>query len=173
MIELGVIRDLVAIFGVIAGLTYYVMTVRNTQRNQQMQLDTRQAQLFMQIYSLFNDQKWMQNYLDVIYRWDFTDFEDWLGKYGPEADSESASKYGSLMAYFEGVGVLVDQGLIDTEAVSRLLSTNLIYLWEKMGPLIKERRKLMNNPFTWEYVEWLYNRVKKERPSRQPRYLSI
>jgi len=45
-----VIRDLVAIFGVIAGFTYYVMTVRNSQRMQQMTLETRQAQLFMQVY---------------------------------------------------------------------------------------------------------------------------
>ena len=52
MIELDVIRDLVAIFGVIAGFSYYVMTVRINQKNQelmlkaqQQQLETRQAQL--------------------------------------------------------------------------------------------------------------------------------
>ena len=44
MIELSVIRDLVAIFGVIAGFSYYVVTVRNQNR-------ARQAQLFMQIFS--------------------------------------------------------------------------------------------------------------------------
>ena len=44
MIELSVIRDLVAIFGVIAGLTYYMTTVRNQNR-------TRRAQLYMQIFN--------------------------------------------------------------------------------------------------------------------------
>jgi hypothetical protein len=39
MIELSVVRDLVAIFGVIAGFSYYVLTVRNAQRNQQHQLE--------------------------------------------------------------------------------------------------------------------------------------
>jgi hypothetical protein len=33
MIELGVIRDLVTIFGVLAGFSCYVLTVRNNQRN--------------------------------------------------------------------------------------------------------------------------------------------
>jgi len=47
MIELSTIRDLVAIFGVIAGFSYYVLTVRATRKNQQQQLETRQAQLFM------------------------------------------------------------------------------------------------------------------------------
>jgi len=45
MIEISVIRDFVAIFGVIAGFSYYVLTVRATRRNQDLQLDTRQAQL--------------------------------------------------------------------------------------------------------------------------------
>jgi len=34
MIELSIIRDLVAIFGVIAGFTYYVMTVRQTEQEE-------------------------------------------------------------------------------------------------------------------------------------------
>jgi hypothetical protein len=46
MIELSVVRDLVAIFGVIAGFIYYVLTVRDNQKNQQMQLETRQAPAF-------------------------------------------------------------------------------------------------------------------------------
>lgn len=43
MIELSTIQDLVAIFGVIAGFNYYVLTVQNQRK-------ARQAQLFIQIY---------------------------------------------------------------------------------------------------------------------------
>ena len=49
MVELSVVRDLGAIFGVIAGFTCYVLTVKNKQENQRQQLETRQAQLYMQI----------------------------------------------------------------------------------------------------------------------------
>ncbi len=52
MFELSVVRDLVAIFGVIAGFGYYVLTVRNKQENQRQQLETRQAQLYMQVYNV-------------------------------------------------------------------------------------------------------------------------
>jgi len=55
---LSMVRDIVTILGVVGGFTYYVMTVRATQRNQalslkaqEQQLETRQAQFFMQIYS--------------------------------------------------------------------------------------------------------------------------
>jgi hypothetical protein len=33
MVELSVIRDLLAIFGVIAGFSYYVLTVRNANHS--------------------------------------------------------------------------------------------------------------------------------------------
>lgn len=32
------------------GVIYYIMTLQNTRRNQQLTLETRQAQLLMQIY---------------------------------------------------------------------------------------------------------------------------
>ena len=47
-------RDLIAIFGVVVGFTYYVMTVRNSQRMQKTQLNTRQARLFMQLLIIYD-----------------------------------------------------------------------------------------------------------------------
>jgi hypothetical protein len=32
--------------GILVGVFYYIMTLRNTRKNQQLQLETRQAQLF-------------------------------------------------------------------------------------------------------------------------------
>ncbi len=61
MFELSVVRDLVAIFGVIAGFGYYVLTVRNNQENQRQQLETRQAQLYMQVYNVsHNDPSYLE-----------------------------------------------------------------------------------------------------------------
>lgn len=37
----------------IVGIAYYLFIMRNSQRNLQMQLETRRAQLFTQIYSDF------------------------------------------------------------------------------------------------------------------------
>ena len=34
--EISVIREIVAIFGVIAGFSYYVLTVRATRKNQEL-----------------------------------------------------------------------------------------------------------------------------------------
>jgi len=69
MIELSIIRDLVAIFGVIAGFSYYVLTVRTNQKNQeislksqQLNVETRQAQMFMQIFQRFQEPDFIEQY---------------------------------------------------------------------------------------------------------------
>ena len=65
MIELSVIRDLVAIFGVLAGFSYYILTVRNAQRNQRMQLETRQTQLYMQLFKELYTPEFWKLYLEL------------------------------------------------------------------------------------------------------------
>ena len=68
--------DVQTISIVFAGLSigvaaiYYTLTLRNTQRAQQIQIDTRQAQLFMNIY---NQSFTNPYYLESIGRiWDNT-----------------------------------------------------------------------------------------------------
>jgi hypothetical protein len=143
---------------------YYTLTLRNTNR-------TRQAQLFMQIYSRFDDPDWMVNWGQVVRQWDWEDYEDWYSKYSPEMDIEAAAQYGSVAAYFEGIGVLVYKRLIDVDIVADLMSRNITIFWEKMGPIIKERRKRYESEYVWEWNEWLYNEVKKRKPRRKPAYL--
>ena len=43
MIEISAVRDLVAIFGVLAGFAYYIVTVQNANK-------VRKTQLLMEIY---------------------------------------------------------------------------------------------------------------------------
>ena len=54
LVTFQVVRDFIAIFGVIAGFSYYVLVVRNSQRMQKQMLETRQLQL----------------YLDMIHTWE-------------------------------------------------------------------------------------------------------
>ncbi len=79
MIELSVIRDLVAIFGVIAGFTYYVLTVKANQKSQKHQQETRQVQFLIE----FNQQKIQTMVTDFneIMKAEWTDYEDWFSKY--------------------------------------------------------------------------------------------
>jgi hypothetical protein len=149
------VRDVVTIFGVIAGFSYYVLTVRNARKNQQQQLETRQAQLFQSIYNRYQDQEYVKLEQE-IYSYDFTDFTDFNEKYGPEA----WTKLVTVGRYFEGLGVHVSRGLIDATMVDDLMSETVIVIWEKAESLVYEYRERMNQPAFAEYFEYLYKQVK-------------
>ena len=70
MIEISVVRDVLACFGVIAGLSYYILTVRNQNR-------TRHAQLFNQVVTFMGTYDFWRHYRKVMYmQWeDYDDFE--------------------------------------------------------------------------------------------------
>jgi hypothetical protein len=155
MIELSVIRDLVAIFGVIAGFTYYVMTVRNSQRMQQMTLETRQAQLFMQVYDRWASRD-MTKMEYEFQQWEWDDYDDYVSKYH---DLENRSLRTTICKYYEGIGVLVKRGLIDPTFVDDLMSSAIMKYWEKYEPIAKEDRKRWM-PMAAEYQEYLYTMIK-------------
>ena len=152
MVDYQTVSIVLTGIGLIIALTYYALQIRNQNR-------TRQAQLFMQIYNRFNEVELTSKYDEILLKTEWKDYEN------------ERSIIGSLAAFFEGIGVLVEQDLVDIRLVSRLISTNVIYFWEKVEPVIKEFRERTENPFAWEYVEWLYNEIKASRPQRQPMYL--
>ena len=168
MIELSTIRDLVAIFGVIAGFSYYVLTVRANHRNQQQQLETRQAQLFMQIYTIYHSEEFIKS-IEGIMKWEYTDYDEYMSKYGVDANPEAHMMYRKLFGYLEGLGVLVRRGFIDASLVDDLMSGAILIYWEKLEPYIVERRKRLNWPQVGEQIEYLYNQVKPiaERQRRE------
>ena len=166
MIELSVVRDLVAIFGVIAGFTYYVINVQNSRRMQKMQLETRQAQLYIQIFNHMLGPDFLRTLGSLG---EYKNYEDFINHY---SDAETRLDVIKLAGFFEGLGLLGEQNLIDVNLMSRLMAGNLMSYWRKVGPIHDEWREQSGDPYLWEYVEWLYNRVSKIREDRKPAYLN-
>jgi len=158
MIELSTlqaVREIVTIGGVIAGLSYYIMTVRNQNK-------ARQAQLFMQLYNRFSDPEFLDHIFEPWFRkWD--DIDDFRQKY-------LVGEYGRnlvvLMNFFEGFGVLLKKGLIDGDLLYEQIPTNAYTLWEKYEPWAKWVREEANYPQYMRPWEYLANEMKKIAISR-------
>jgi len=136
---------------------YYIRTLQNAQRTQQQQLETRQAQLFMQIYSGFYNKETMIS-IGKFLRQDKYVKLDFL-KYDESQEDLYASFY-SVANYLEGVGVLVKRRLIDPTLVDDLMSGAIMRMWDMHGPNIVELRERYNYPQLYEYIEYLYNEIK-------------
>lgn len=53
MVEFSTILQFIQAFGIIIGVAYYVMNIENNRKNQELQLETRQAQLLMAVYERY------------------------------------------------------------------------------------------------------------------------
>ena len=136
--------------GVSIGLAaiYYIMTLRNQHRS-------RQAQLFMELYSQFNTSEFNKATDEIFFLWNWTDYDDFMKKYGPETNMEAWSFWASVFEYFHGVSVLVEQGLIDVHLVYELMSGPILRYWEKVEHIFRERRKYLSFPDAVDSVDHL------------------
>lgn len=97
----------------------------------------------------------------MIRNGNWKDYGGWVKKYGPQANIEAYSLWASVGNFFKGVGVLVNEKLIDTKLVEKLMSALFLRYWEKCEPIVKEFRKDYNFPKAWETAEYLANELKK------------
>jgi hypothetical protein len=137
--------------------TYYILTIRNTQRNMRTTLETRQAQFFMQIYTIFHQTEFFENFTDII-GWKWEDYDDFMEKYGPRTNPKAFDRLGSIGAFFEGIGVL--------SLVGQLMSRHIIMFWEKIAPISLEMRRRLKMPVD-VWLEYLYNEIKPMMENQQ------
>jgi hypothetical protein len=147
------------------GVFYHIMTLNNTRKNQQMQLETRQAQLFMQIYQDMSSPEHYISFNELL-TMEWEDWDDYYRKYGSANNPENYALRSSMWYRLNGVGLLVKAGLIDVNRVFDLMSWTILWQWKKWEDHIIIIRDLYNNPFFLEGFEFIANEMVKESESR-------
>ena len=134
----------------IIALVYYTLTIRNQNR-------TRQAQLTMSLYEAYRSPEFRKNWGEVMDQ-EYTDFDDFWGKYGGQVNREAWSNWQSVAAYFHGIGVLLKEGLIDINLLDQLLVNIVFVSWHQMGPILLGFR---------EYSSGIYSRFEGRGSSKR------
>jgi len=62
-------------------------------KSQEQNLVTRQAQLFMQLYSQYYDKDWLEALHKTAFDMSFKDYDDFVAKYGPKEDPEAYKSF--------------------------------------------------------------------------------
>ncbi|MCJ7573669.1 DUF4760 domain-containing protein [Candidatus Bathyarchaeota archaeon] len=183
LVELQALAYVAQIVGVAGTLTAAFIAVRSyissnkrseeakrkEQETRERELETRQAQLFMQIYLRWSEKDFVEayNHIHFIEPPVYKDLDDYIEKY-VKNDPEYDLKVTQISALLEGVGVLVNRGLIDVSYVDDLFSGMVIRHWEAIRPSILEWRVRVNEPQSLEWLEYLYNRVKAVAEGQHP-----
>jgi hypothetical protein len=154
MLDLSTISSIVTTASVVIGVIFALMELRHLTR-------TRKTEIIMNIYDRFTSKEIVEAMSKVLTAGKFESLEDYGKKYGLTEALVIANLY-------EGLGVLLEQNLIDIKMVASLFGPGLISLWEtKMQPVVYALREFMHQPFFLSHFEYLVKRLgdyRKETP---------
>jgi hypothetical protein len=133
---------------------------KKEQDTRDRELETRQSQLFTQFYIRMLSTDYMAQDTIVFEKIKFSDYDDFMSKYGPEVDSEAWTALNIVAMSLEGLGVLVHNGVISSTIVAQFVSNNVLSFWEKFGGFIVEYRRRTGQSMAMVWAEYLYDQVK-------------
>jgi hypothetical protein len=149
--------------GIIASILYYSNVLRNATKTQQMQLETRQAQLFMSLYAKATSREMTEIGDHVMFRIDTSNYEELIERIHPDSVSEERTMWFNVLYFYDGMGLLLKRNLIDISMVDEMFGNFIIMMWHKMGPIELETRQRINHPSLFSNFEYLYNEIMRVR----------
>jgi len=146
MVDITEISAMVAAAGVLLGVVYYLLDIRNQSR-------MRQTSLVMGIYSTFGSEGFQATWQKALNR-DSKNYDDYVREYG-------LAEVWQVGVLFEGLGLLVHRKLVSIDMVDDLASGPVKNTSEKVKPVVEGYRLHFNQPQFYEWVEYLYNELEK------------
>jgi hypothetical protein len=136
---------------IIVGVVFTVLEIRHFNK-------TRKTEIIMKIYERFGSKEIVEA-MNKVGASKFVSFEDYSKKYGLTDITEIA-------VLFDGIGVLLEQNLIDINMVDQLFGTTVYLIWNKIEPVIQSMRKGLNEPSFFAHFENLMNKLDAHRKKK-------
>jgi hypothetical protein len=150
----------------IVGIAYYLFIMRNTQRNQQIQLETRQTQMFKEFNDEFKEigPAWSEvmgsfGLTGSSSGWSWDDYEDFMRKYGPDQSPEEWQKFFSIAGLFERTGILAKEGTVNLQIIYDNMGGSPIRFWDKFEQIIDMQRIVAEKPPKGMWLEYFEDLV--------------
>ena len=146
MIDLQTILTYLTLISIPVGVVYHIVTLRNTRKNQELQLETRQAQFFIQTYQSVVTPE-IQRVWGEVLEWEWTDFDDFAEKY--YRNPIRRGEWISANLTIDILGLMLKENLMDPELLFEMEQHGTRggrVLWFKFESIIREMRRRENNP---------------------------
>ena len=150
IVDLTEISVIVATAGVLVGVVYYILAIRN-------QAQTKQTDLVMRLYATFSTSEFQDAWTKVRKRApkaDIADIDEFDEKVG-------LREFNQVCLFFEGIGILLQRKLVDARMVEDLFGGSVDRAWGYVRKAVYHGRQQMNDPTIYYYFEYLYNEMKK------------
>jgi hypothetical protein len=152
MVDVSTVSIAIASAGVLAGVIYYVLEIRHQSR-------LRRTESVIRLSPWFNmNAREVQEAVTQVCSIEYKNYEDYLERYSEKPEHMTLKILGN---YFEGIGILVDRKLVETDIVYDFWGQIIQSSWEKIQPMVVDMRKDIGDPHMFRFWEYLYNEMKK------------
>ncbi len=101
-------------------------------------------------------------------QWEWADLEDYVENI--ISDYEKSLSATEVIWYFEGVGELLKEGLIEPQIVYTMLGDRFITWAEKYETILRTVRDVYEAPERYRNIEYLYEEMKKRQQTVRKLY---
>jgi hypothetical protein len=150
MVDIPTVTSIVTTVSIVVGVVFTILEIRHLAK-------TRKTEVIMKIYDRFGTREIVEA-INRVGNAKFENIADYNKKYG-------FSDVTQIAELFEGIGVLLEQNLIDIKMVDRLFGPTLNLLWVRMKPVLYAMREGLKEPFFFSHYEYLINRLNSYRES--------
>jgi len=160
MFDVQTVSIAIASVGVFAAAIYYIFQIRHQEK-------MRHLDLFMRLYSTWGS----KDMLDAHRRFvviEVKDYDSFVKKHGPMTKSSQIhTDIDQIGWFFNLMGFLVKEKIVQIKLVDELLGYWVIKNWESIEPLVYGWRKQYNIPESYQWFEYLYNEMQKREKKLQ------
>ena len=147
----------------VIGISYYILVLRNQQKNQKHAEGMRKIQL---LYEIFEFTTTTNDEWNDMMNMTWTDYEDFEEKYGYENNPDSYAARSKIWRNMNYYGLLVEDELIDARDYVRMIADQSPIVWSKFKDIILEMRRIQDNPDMYAGMEILAEATNNYRISK-------
>jgi hypothetical protein len=155
--------------GVCVAAIYYVMTLRVTQRNLAVTLETRKLQFVLNTAQQLLSEEGFRRGGELL-NMEWSDYDDFEKKYGSDFNLDNYAKRNSTNYTYNSLGYLLRENLIDAEVLYGFLEIIPTFLWSKFEDQIKESRRRYMGKDNHRDFEFLAKEMLRIKLIRDPEY---
>jgi hypothetical protein len=96
------------------------------------------------------DQNWLDDFWEVLKKWKWTDFDDFMEKYSPDVNTKFREIFGHMMH----MGILVSEGLLEPKLINMWMGSYPVDLWSKYESVIYEYRRRYDADSSGSFMDY-------------------
>lgn len=149
MVDIPTISVVVAAVSVVVGVIVTMIQLRHMAK-------TRRTEVVMRLYEQFQSMEMLEAVERSSNLSKFENLDQFQKEYGL-LDVER------IAAFFEGIGALLEQHMININLLDDLLGPSMEGVWKSTKPVIYAMRERFGNPYLFWHFEYLVDRLDSHR----------